>query len=195
MQHPTQIIKSQDTIIRVGALSGITRPEITPAAAGVLTLPTTGVPTAMRFLGGVTNASVSINDGEQEYYLLGNGGFADSVKVTTRAQASITSYFQKDLDDSGLDPTAYDEALEIVLRGRNDRDFELYTEIYKHNGGTTYDVTCFVASVMNYSESYPADNLVEVTFDLMSRGAIGVGLATVTGTIIPGVNGDPNADV
>ena len=193
IQHPTQIIKSQDTIIRVGALSGTTRPEITPATAGALTMPSTGLPSNIYFLGGVTNASVSINDGEQEYYILGGGGFADSVKTTTRAQASITSYFQKDLDGGGLDETAYDEAMDVVLRGRNDRDFELYTEIYKHNGGTTYDVTCFVATVMNYSESYPADNLVEVTFDLMSRGAIGVGRATVTGTIIPGVNGDPNS--
>lgn len=193
IQHPTQIIKSQDTIIRVGALTGASRPVITPATGGALTMPSSGVPTGMKFLGGVTNASVSINDGEQEYYILGGGGFADSVKVTTRAQASITSYFQKDLDGSGIDDTGYDEAMDIVLQGRNDRDFELYTEIYKHNGGTTYDVTCFAAAVMNYSESYPADNLVEVTFDLMSRGAVGVGRATVSGTIIPGVNGDPNA--
>ena len=194
IQHPTQIIKSQDTIIKVGALSGATRPTITPANAGALTLPSAGVPSSMYFLGGVTNASVSIKDGEQEYYILGGGGFADSVKVTTRAQASITSYFQKDLDGSGLDVTAYDEALDVVLRGRNDRDFELYTEIYKHTGGggTTYDVTCFVATVMNYSESYPADNLVEVTLDLMSRGPVGAGRTTVTGTIIPGANGDPN---
>ena len=191
IQHPTQIIKSQDTIIKVGALTAPNRPTITTAVAGELTMPTGTIPT-MYFLGGVTNASVSINDGEQEYYLLGNGGFADSVKVTTRAQASITSYFQKDLDGAGLDVTAYDEAMDIVLRGRNDRDFELYTEIYKHNGATTYDVTVFVASVMNYSESYPADNLVEVTFDLMSRGPVGVGRATITGPIIPGIAGDPN---
>ncbi|OUX93629.1 MAG: hypothetical protein CBC03_01285 [Pseudoalteromonas sp. TMED43] len=177
--------------MKVGALTAPNRPTITTAVAGALTMPTGTIPT-MYFLGGVTNASVSINDGEQEYYLLGNGGFADSVKVTTRAQASITSYFQKDLDSSGLDETAYDEAMDIVLRGRNDRDFELYTEIYKHNGATTYDVTVFVASVMNYSESYPADNLVEVTFDLMSRGPVGVGRATVPGTIIPGIEGNPN---
>mgnify|MGYP003132059957 FL=1 len=192
IQHPTQIIKSQDTIIKVGALTPPTRPAITQASSGVLTLPSTGVPANMYFLGGVTNASVSINDGEQEYYILGGGGFADSVKVTSRAQASVTSYFQKDLDSGGEDITAYDEAMEVILRGRNDRDFELYTEIYKHFGGTTYDITVFVATVMNYSESYPADNLVEVTFDLMSRGVVGAGKAVVTGTIIPGAGGDPN---
>ena len=192
IQHPTQIIKSQDTIIKVGALTGTTRPAITTASAGALTLPSVGVPSDMYFLAGVTNASVSINDGEQEYYVLGGGGFADSVKVTTRAQASVTSYFQVDLD-SGIDVTGYDEALDVVLRGRNDRDFELYTEIYKHTGGggTTYDVTCFVATVMNYSESYPADNLVEVTFDLMSRGTVGAGAITISGT--SKIPTDPNS--
>jgi len=190
IQHPTQIIKSQDTIVRVGALSGITRPAITLATGGVLTLPSSGVP-SMYFLGGVTNATVSINDAEQEYYLLGNGGFADSVKTTTRAQASITTYFQKDLDSAIVD-TGYDEALDVVLRGRSEKDFELYVEIFKHNGGQTYDLTCFAGTVMNYSESYPADNLVELTFDLMSRGAVGVGRTTVSGTIIPGINGAPN---
>jgi len=190
IQHPTQIIKSQDTIVYVGALSGITRPAITLASAGALTRPSSGVPT-MYFLGGVTNATVSINDAEQEYYLLGNGGFADSVKTTTRAQASITTYFQKDLDSAIVD-TGYDEALDVVLRGRSEKDFELYVEIFKHNGGQTYDLTCFAGTVMNYSESYPADNLVELTFDLMSRGAVGVGRTTVSGTIIPGINGAPN---
>jgi hypothetical protein len=34
---------------------------------------------------------------------------------------------------------------------------------------------------MNYSEAYPADNLVEVTFDLMSRGPVAVGQITVSG--------------
>lgn len=193
IQHPTQIIKSQDTIVYVGALSGATRPVITLASGGTLTRPTSGVPGNMYYLGGVTNASVAINDGEQEYYLLGNGGFADSVKVTTRAQASITSYFQKDLDGTSIDETAYDEAMDVVLRGRSEKDLELYVEIFKHNGGTTYDLTCFAASVMNYSESYPADNLVEVTFDLMSRGAVGVGRADISGAIVPGVGGDANS--
>jgi len=185
IQHPTQIIKSQDSIVYVGALSGATRPVITPAVDGVLTRPSSGVPSNMYFLGGVTNASVSFNDGEQEYYLLGNGGFADSVKVTQRCQASITSYFQKDLDGSSIDETAFDEAMDVVLRGRTEKDFELYVEIFKFLGGQTYDLTCFAATVMNYSESYPADNLVETTFDLMSRGTYGTGRCTVSGAIIP----------
>ncbi len=185
IQHPTQIIKSQDTIVYVGALSGATRPVITPASAGVLTRPTSGVPANMYFLGGVTNASVSFNDGEQEYYLLGGGGFADSVKVTQRCQASITSYFQKDLDGSTIDETAFDEAMNVILRGRTEKDFEVYVEIFKSLGGQTYDLTCFAATVMNYNESYPADNLVETTFDLMSRSTYGTGRCTISGAILP----------
>ena len=190
IQHPTQIIKSQDTIVYIGALSGATRPAITPATNGALTRPSSGVPANMYFLGGVTNASVTFNDGEQEYYLLGNGGFADSVKVTQRCQASITSYFQKDLDGTSIDPTQFDEAMNLVLRGRTEKDFELYVEIFKHLGGQSYDLTCFAATVMNYSESYPADNLVETTFDLMSRGTYGAGICTISGAIIPT---DPNS--
>jgi hypothetical protein len=185
IQHPTQIIKSQDTIVYVGALSGATRPAITPATNGVLSRPTSGVPANNFFLGGVTNATVSFNDGETEYFLLGNGGFADGVKVTQRCQASITSYFQKDLDGSNIDNTQFDEAFDLILRGRTDKDYEVYVEIFKFLGGQTYDLTCFAATVMNYNESYPADNLVEATFDLMSRGTYGAGRCTISGGILP----------
>jgi len=171
--------------VYVGALSGATRPAIAPATAGALSRPTSGVPANMYFLGGVTSATVAFNDGETEYYLLGNGGFADGVKVTQRCQASITSYFQKDVDGSQIDPTQFDEAMNIVLRGRTEKDLELYVEIFKSLGSQTYDLTCFAATVMNYNESYPADNLVETTFDLISRGAYGTGRVTISGAIIP----------
>jgi hypothetical protein len=63
-------------------------------------------------------------------------------------------------------------------------------EINKQLGasGTTffYDRVAFCACVMNYNESYPADNLVEVTFDLTSRGRIGIHQnATSSGSLIP----------
>ena len=184
IQHPTQIIKSQDTIIKVGALAAGKRAAITVSTDGSFTMPTTNVPSDMYYLGGVTNASVAFSDAEQEYYILGGGGFADSVKTTFRCNASVTSYFQKDFDTT-LDNTGYDEGMDLIARSRAEKDLELHTEIYKHCGGTTYDVVTFAATVMNYSESYPADNLIEVTFDLMSRGTIGIGRATISGTIMP----------
>ena len=179
IQHPTQLIKSQDTIIYVGAVSGASRPRVASTGGNVTV---SGAPT-MKYLAGVTDATVSINDGEQEYYLLGNGGFADSVIVTTRAQASVTSYFQRDLDGSTIQATGFDEAMDVILTSRYDKNYEVFVQIYKLIGGSfTYDTTAFAACVMNYSESYPADNLVQVTFDLMSRGPVAAGQITVSGT-------------
>lgn len=187
LQHPTQIIKSQDTVIKIGALAAGKRVNIAKAAAstGVLTMPSSGnVPNSMLFLGGVTNASISFNDGEQEYYVLGGGGFADSVKTTQRVTASITSYLQKDFDGD-LVNTEFDEAMNLVARSRQEVDLELYVNIHKHVGGTTYDTVIFCGAVVNYQESYPADNLIEVTFDLVSRGVIGIGKATISTSPMP----------
>jgi len=179
IQHPTQLIKSQDSIIYVGTVSGAARPRVASTGGNVTV---SGAPT-MYYLAGVTDASVAINDGEQEYYLLGNGGFADSVIVTTRAQASITSYFQRDLDGTTIQPTGLDEAMDVILKSRYDKNYEVFVQIYKLIGGNfTYDTMAFAASVMNYNESFPADNLVQTTFDLMSRGPVAVGQITISGT-------------
>jgi hypothetical protein len=66
----------------------------------------------------------------------------------------------------------------------------VYFEVNKQLGssGTTfyYDRVAYVGRVSNLNESYPADNLVEVTFDVMSRGRIGIHQnAQETGSIIP----------
>ena len=187
LYHPTELVKSQDVIVRVGAIplaSG--RPIITQSGA---TFTVSGAPPLFT-LQAATTASVAFNDGNQEFYLLGGGGFADSVIVTSQATASITSYFQKDVDGTVFIPDSFDEAFQVITAARYDKNHEVYVEINKQLGvsGDTffYDRTAFVACVMNYNENYPADNLVEVTFDLMSRGRIGIHQnATSSGSIIP----------
>lgn len=187
LYHPTELVKSQDVIVRVGAIpvaSG--RPVITQSGA---TFTVSGAPT-LYTLQAATTASVAFNDGNQEFYLLGGGGFADSVIVTSQATASITSYFQKDVDGTVFLPDSFDEAFQVVSASRYDKNHEVYVEINKQLGasGDTYyyDRVAFCACVMNYNENYPADNLVEVTFDLMSRGRIGIHQnATSSGSIIP----------
>jgi hypothetical protein len=187
LYHPTELVKSQDVIVRVGAIplaSG--RPIITQSGA---TFTVSGAPQLFT-LQAATTASVAFNDGNQEFYLLGGGGFADSVIVTSQATASITSYFQKDVDGTVFIPNSFDEAFQVITAARYDKNHEVYVEINKQLGasGNTffYDRTAFVACVMNYNENYPADNLVEVTFDLMSRGRIGIHQnATSSGSIIP----------
>jgi len=186
LYHPTELVKSQDVIVRVGSVAGLARPVITQSGA---TFTVSGAPTLFT-LQAATTASVAFNDGNTEFYLLGGGGFADSVIVTSQATASVTSYFQKDVDGTVFIPNSFDEAFQVIATSRFDKSHEVYVEINKQLGvsGTTffYDRTAFVACVMNYSESYPADNLVEVTFDLVSRGRIGINqTASNTGSIIP----------
>jgi hypothetical protein len=187
LYHPTELVKSQDVIVRVGSINDTTRPLITQNGA---TFTVSGAPT-LYTLQAVTTASVAFNDGNQEFYLLGGGGFADSVITTSQATASITSYFQKDVDGTVFLPNSFDEAFQVITESRYDKNHEVYVEINKQlgvSGGTTYyyDRVAFTACVMNYSESYPADNLVECTFDLVSRGRIGIHQsATSSGSIIP----------
>jgi len=186
LYHPTELVKSQDVIVRVGSIAGTARPVITQSGA---TFTVSGAPT-LYTLQAATTASIAFNDGNTEFYLLGGGGFSDSVVVTAAATTAVTSYFQKDVDGTTFLPNSFDEAFQVIAQGRYDKNHEVYVEVNKElgNSGTTffYDRVAYVARVMNYNESYPADNLVEVTFDLMSRGRIGIHqAATSSGSIIP----------
>jgi hypothetical protein len=186
LYHPTELVKSQDVIIRVGAITGTSRPTITQSGA---TFTVSGAPTLFT-LQAATTASMAFNDNNTEFYVLGGGGFSDSVVVTAGATASVTSYFQKDVDGTVFIPNSFDEAFQIVAASRYDKNAEVYFEVNKQLGssGTTfyYDRVAYVGRVMNFNESYPADNLVEVTFDVMSRGRIGIHQnASETGSIIP----------
>jgi len=186
LYHPTELVKSQDVIVRVGSIVGTGRPVITQSGA---TFTVSGAPTLFT-LQAATTASVAFNDGNTEFYLLGGGGFSDSVIVTSAATTSVTSYFQKDVDGTVFVPNSFDEAFQVIAESRYNKNAEIYVEINKQLGvsGTTffYDRVAYVACVMNYNESYPADNLVECTFDLMSRGRIGIHQnASNVGSIIP----------
>ena len=186
LYHPTELVKSQDVIVRVGSINGTTRPVITQSGA---TFTVSGAPT-LYTLQAATTASIAFNDGNQEFYLLGGGGFSDSVITTSQATAAITSYFQKDVDGTTFIPNSFDEAFQVIAAARYDKNHEVYVEVNKQLGvsGSTYyyDRVAFTACVMNYNESYPADNLVECTFDLISRGRIGINQnAEENGSIIP----------
>ncbi len=184
--HPTELVKSQDVILRVGSVAGVARPVITQSGA---TFTVSGAPT-LYTLQAATTASIAFNDGNTEFYLLGGGGFSDSVIVTAGLTVSVTSYFQKDVDGTTFVPNSFDEAFQVITASRYDKNAEVYFEMSKELGssGTTfyYDRVAGVSRVMNYNESYPADNLVEVTFDLISRSRYGIHQSvTSSGSIIP----------
>ena len=186
LYHPTELVKSQDVILRVGSVAGVARPVITQSGA---TFTVSGAPT-LYTLQAATTASIAFNDGNTEFYLLGGGGFSDSVIVTAGLTVSVTSYFQKDVDGTTFVPNSFDEAFQVITAARYDKNAEVYFEMNKELGssGTTfyYDRVAGVSRVMNYNESYPADNLVEVTFDLISRSRYGIHQSvTSSGSIIP----------
>ena len=186
LYHPTELVKSQDVILRVGSVAGVARPVITQSGA---TFTVSGAPT-LYTLQAATTASIAFNDGNTEFYLLGGGGFSDSVIVTAGLTVSVTSYFQKDVDGTTFVPNSFDEAFQVITASRYDKNAEVYFEMSKELGssGTTfyYDRVAGVSRVMNYNESYPADNLVEVTFDLISRSRYGIHQSvTNSGSIIP----------
>ena len=161
LYHPTELVKSQDVIVRVGSIiTASGRPVITQSGA---TFTVSGAPT-LYTLQAATTASVAFNDGNTEFYLLGGGGFSDSVIVTSAATASITSYFQKDVDGTVFIPNSFDEAFQVIATASYDKDAEVYVEINKQLGVSCttyyYDRVAYVGRVINYSESYPADNLV-----------------------------------
>jgi len=173
--------KAHRTIVRAVDLTAPCRYFATRDEAGFITLPTLDPGDSYVELQGITQTSFQINDNNQEFRLLGDDGWMDSVITGSSVQASVTAYFLKDAEVVGGDecPTFrgnYDEGFELIQRARYNKDYEIYVEFLKELGqadGSTgnyiYDFTGFNAVIQNYSEQYNAEGLTEITFDLMSR--------------------------
>lgn len=174
--------KAHRTIVRGVPLTAPARLFATRDSAGFVTLPTLPSNTSYVELQGVTQASIQTNDNNQEFRLLGDDGWNDSVITGSSLQASVTAYFLKDSEIPSGSTTPsfrgnYDEGFTLIQRARYDKDFEVYMEFLKEMGqseGSTgnyyYDFTGFNAVLMNYQESVTAEGLTEVSFDMMSRG-------------------------
>ncbi len=202
LTHPTRVHKSRDSIIRIGRITNPNRPFVVYSGNSNSVISGIGGAPTMFTINGATTMNYQITDDEQTYRLLGDAGWTDSVIVNSRVQASVTTYFLKDLDVSGTGndavfsngtPGTLDPGQEIIAATRNDKDVELWVEIYKlldvQGGLYYYDLAAFAACIMNYQESFPADNLVEVTFDLMSRGVAFNGRYTTAQQFLTGLPG------
>lgn len=267
-------VRANRTLVRGFALSDANRLFATRNTnTGLITLPT--LPNSGSYVNfqGVTQVSFQVNDNNQEFRLLGDDGWSDSVITGSSVQASVTAYFQRDIDSStssllsgawggtitggtgytngtysnvplttsgsGQGATAnitvsggavtavtivnggsgyadadtlsaantnlggagsgfsltiaaarrssgpiflgtYDEGFALIERARYDKSFEVYFEFLKEMGqlndgsananNWTYDFVGFNGCIQNYQESGSAENLVEVSFDIMSRG-------------------------
>jgi hypothetical protein len=173
--------KAHRTIVRAVDLTPPCRYFANRDSAGLITLPTLDAGSSYVELQGITQTSFQINDNNQEFRLLGDDGWADSVITGSSVQASVTAYFLKDAEiPAGQNcpqfRANYDEGFNLIQKARYNKDYEIYIEFLKELGqaeGSTgnylYDFTGFNAVVMNYQESINAEGLTEITFDLMSR--------------------------
>ena len=174
--------KAHRTIVRAIGLNPPCRYYATRSDAGMITLPTLDTGNSYVEIQGVTQTNFQISDNNQDFRLLGDDGWNDSVITGSGVQASCTTYFLKDAEiPAGAECPQfrgnYDEGFALIERARYDKNFEIYIEFLKELGqadGSTgnyvYDFTGFNACIGNYSENMNAEGLTEVTFDLMSRG-------------------------
>jgi hypothetical protein len=173
--------KAHRTIVRAVDLTPPARYFASRDNAGFITLPTLESGKSYIEIQGITQTSFQINDNNQEFRLLGDDGWMDSVITGSSVQASVTAYFLKDAEipAGSVDPVfrgGYDEGFDLIQRARYNKDFEIYIEFLKEMGqanGSTgnfiYDFTGFNAVVQNYQENMTAEGLTEISFDLMSR--------------------------
>lgn len=174
--------KAHRTLVRAVELTAPNRYFATRDASGFITLPTLDTGVSYLQLGGITKASFQVNDKNQDFRLLGDDGWSDSVITGASVQASLSAYFAKDTEIPAgttipVFRGSYDEGFNIIQRSRYDKSFEVYFEFLKELGqanGTSgnyiYDFTGFNAVISNYQESMSAEGLTEISFDLMSRG-------------------------
>jgi hypothetical protein len=174
--------KAHRTVVRAVALNSPCRYFATRDNAGIITAPTLDAGDAYVEIQGVTQANFQINDNNQEFRLLGDDGWNDSVITGAGVQASCTAYFLRDAEiPAGAECPQfrgnYDEGFALIQRARYDKDYEIYIEFLKEmgrsNGDTgdfIYDFTGFNCCIMNYAENMSAEGLTEITFDLVSRG-------------------------
>ena len=182
--------KANRTLVRAVELTPPNRYFATRSSTGAITLPQTHAapPAALTYiqLQGLTQVNFQINDSNQDFRLLGDDGWNDSLITGSGVQASCTGYFLKDTElGSNAVPEfrgGYDEGFALIEKSRYNKDYEIYIEFLKELGAKNpagsaagddsimYDYSGFNAVVSNYSEAANPDGLTEVSFDLVSRG-------------------------
>lgn len=173
--------KAHRTLVRAVELTPPRRYFATRNANGFVTLPTLDAGQSYVELQAITQSSFQINDNDQEFRILGDDGWSDSLITGSRVQASNTAYFMKDTqvgsDSVPVFRGNYDEGFALIEKARYNKDFEIYVEFLKEigqadgqTGNWVYDFTGFNCVLMNFNEQKSAEGLTEVTFDMMSRG-------------------------
>jgi hypothetical protein len=165
--------KAHRTLVRALELTPPRRYFATRNADGFVTLPSLDLGQTYVELQAITQSSFQINDNDQEFRILGDDGWADSLITGSRVQASNTAYFMKDTqvasDGIPLYKGNYDEGFALIEKSRYNKDFEIYVEFLKEigqaegqAGNWIYDFTGFNCVLMNFNEQKSAEGLTEV---------------------------------
>ena len=168
--------KGRDRIVRVADPGG-TRKFCT-VSAGVITMPA-GL--TYNFLKGATQAEFTPAPNSQEFFLLGDNGWRDSVGVTQAGELACSAFFINSLDASNVPEATIDPALQLVLNAESDPDIELWVEMFTFLGEDAsnnykYHARAFQGSIVNVSEAAPSDGLIEYSWTFQSRGEIWSGI-------------------
>ena len=169
--------KGRDRIVRI-ANPGGTRKSCTVSNTGAITLPTPAL--TYSFLKGATRAEFTPAPNSQEFFLLGDNGWRDSVGVTQAGELACSAFFINSIDANGAAQADVDGGLQLVLNAESDPDVEIWVEMFTFLGQDSsdnyiYHCRAFQGSVVNVSEAAPSDGLIEYSWTFQSRGEIWAG--------------------
>ena len=174
-------LKGRDRLVRISTTGGA---RAVPGTHGsgdpnsAYTIPTSNYADTA-FIKGLTTAEYTPAPTSQEFFLLGDDGYRDSVGVTMAGELSCTAFFIQGLDANGQADQSIDAALAEIMKAENDPDVELFVEVLTYLGldgaQHKYNVRAFNACVTNTSESAASDGVIEYSFTFQSRGQIFVG--------------------
>ena len=176
-------IRGRDRIVRV--IDAPTRLSAATSTRGSHTAPYASPSGGVTIFGlkGLITADYTPVTNNQEFFLLGDDGYRDSVSTSQAGDLACTAYFTLLLNAGvpNAEPAA-DPALALILAAEMDITKEMYVEVLTYMGNDTsasthdYHVRAFNAGVADLSESTPADGLLELSWTFSSRGEIFSGM-------------------
>lgn len=173
-------LKGRDRLVRISETGGA---RAVPASHGAgdpnaaYTVPGSNY-SGTKFVKGLTAAEYTPSPTSQEFFLMGDDGFRDSVGTTMAGELACTAFFIQALS-SGAAGNAIDEALVMIMKSENDPDRELFVEVLTYLGlqgsDHVYNTRAFNSCITGVSESAASDGIIEYSWSFQSRGQIYVG--------------------
>lgn len=175
-------IKAHRSILLMTPLKAPCRYFPTRDGAGFITRPTLDPGDYARELQTVKQVSFNVDNNDREFRLIGDEGWSDSVTTGSKVSASFDTFFSKAIVQAATGNCPefrgdYSEEFAIVEKSRYDTDYEVFVEMFKelgrsngNSGDFVYDYAGFNCCLRNYKEPQAAEDLINVTFDGMSRG-------------------------